>query len=110
MKTLSIGLLGFGGAGKAILAFLLKDFDKHQIHLFNRSSVNIKDNKKAQFNAYSLSDLDTHLPNFDILINATSIGHLENTNATPVSAKLLAKAKKTMLVYDIIYDPIKQHY
>ena len=33
-ENLTIGLLGFGGAGKAILAFLLRDFEKkHKIYL-----------------------------------------------------------------------------
>ena len=54
-----------------------------------------------------MNDLDTYLPHMDLLINATSAGHIENINASPVSEKILKKAKKTMVVYDIIYDPIK---
>ena len=41
------------------------------------------------------------------MINATSVGHIESNNITPVPMKLLAKAKKTLVIYDIIYDPIK---
>ena len=41
------------------------------------------------------------------MINATSAGHIENTHVTPVPRKILTKAKKTMIVYDIIYDPLK---
>ena len=107
-QNLTIGLLGFGGAGKAILAFLLRDFKKkHKIYLFNRSPVNIKTEKKNGLYSYTLNDLDTFLPHFDLLINATSVGHIESVNKTPVPAELLATAKKTMVVYDIIYDPIK---
>ncbi len=107
-KNLTIGLLGFGGAGKAILAFLLKYFNKqHNIKLFNRSGTNIKDARKIDVEIYSLYDLDAHLPNFDLLINSTSVGHVENTSKTVVSPQLLAKAKNTMIVYDIIYDPEK---
>ena len=103
-ENLTIGLLGFGGAGKAILAFLLKDFKrKHKVYMFNRSPLNIKDSSYS----YSLNDLGTFMPNFDLLINATSVGHIESIDATPVTTKLLKKAKKTMVVYDIIYDPIK---
>ena len=106
--NLNIGLLGYGGAGKAILAFLLRDFkEKHKIHIFNRSPINIKDPKKRNLWLYSLNDLETFLPHFDLLINATSVGHVESIDKTPVPIKFLATAKNTMVVYDIIYDPLK---
>ena len=107
-QNLTIGLMGFGGTGKAILSFLLRDFNKrHKIYLFNRSPVNIKNDRKNGFYAFSLNDLDAFIPRFDLLINATSAGHIENVNVTPVSAELLTTAKKTLVVYDIIYDPKK---
>ena len=107
-QKLTIGLLGFGGAGKAILAFLLRDFEgKHNICLFNRNLVHTLDAKKNELYSHTFNDLDTFLPHIDLLINATSVGHVESIHQTPVPAKLLAKAKKTLIVYDIIYDPIK---
>ena len=107
-KNLTIGLLGFGGAGKAILAFLLRDFKtKHKVYMFNRGPVSIKTDKKNGLYSFPLNKLDTFLPYFDLLINSTSIGHIESVNVTPVPAELLAIAKKTMVVYDIVYDPIK---
>ncbi len=107
-NNLTIGLLGFGGAGKAILAFLLRDFEKkHKICLFNRTPVNIKNSKKNELHSCHLNDLDAFLPHIDLLINATSVGHLERIHETPVPVKFLAKAKKNLVVYDIIYDPIK---
>ena len=42
-----------------------------------------------------------------MLINATSVGHVESIDITPIPINLLAKAKNTMVVYDIIYDPLK---
>ena len=107
-QNLTIGLLGFGGAGKAISAFLLKDFKKkHQIHIFNRSIGNINHTNKNALNLFSLNDLESYIPHIDLLINATSAGHVENIVASPVSTEILKKAKKTMIVYDIIYDPIE---
>ena len=107
-QNLTIGLLGFGGAGKAILAFLLRDFEeKHKICLFNRNLVHTKNTQKNELDSYHLNDLDTFLPHIDLLINATSVGHVESIHNTPVPAKLLEKVKKTLVVYDIIYDPIK---
>ena len=107
-NNLTIGLLGFGGAGKAILAFLLRDFEeRHKVCLFNRNLIHTKDAKKNELYSYTFNDLDTLLPHIDLLINATSVGHVESIHKTPVPAKLLAKAKKSLIVYDIIYDPIK---
>ena len=107
-QNLTIGLLGFGGAGKAILAFLLRDFEeKHKVFLFNRNLVHTKDTKRNELHSFTFNDLNTFLPNIDLLINATSVGHVESIHKTLVPAKLLAKAKKTLVVYDIIYDPIK---
>ena len=105
---LTIGLLGFGGAGKAIVAFLVKDFkNKHRILIFNRSPINTKAAKIVGLDTYLLDDLDRFLPQFDLLINATSVGQVESSYASPVATKLLTQAKKTLIIYDIIYDPIK---
>ena len=41
------------------------------------------------------------------MINATSVGHIESNDITPFPTKLLTQAKKTLVVYDIIYDPVK---
>ena len=107
-QNLNIGLLGFGGAGKAILAFLLKNYKKsHSIKVFNRSTNHTNNARKIGVETYSLNDLDCYLPDLDLMINSTSVGHIENTQKTIVSAQLLAKAKKTIVVYDIIYNPIK---
>ncbi len=107
-ENLSIFLLGFGGAGKAIMAFLFRDFGKkHRIHIFNRSPVNLKNTEGVALKSYSLNELASYLPNCDLMINATSVGQTKNSYETPVSTKLLKMAKKTMVVYDIIYDPLK---
>ena len=60
-----------------------------------------------KYSYITLNDLDNFLPNFDLLINATSVGHIENKDITLIPLKLLLKAKNTMVVYDIIYDPLK---
>ena len=107
-QNLNICLLGYGGAGKAILAFLGRDFKrKHKVNIFNRSPINIRNSKKSSWNSYSLNDLGSFLPDCDLLINATSVGHLESIDVNVVPKKLLAKAKNKMIVYDIIYDPLK---
>ena len=105
-NNLNIGLMGYGGAGKAILNFLLKDFDdKHKIYVFNRNPIKIKDVGRGKLFTCALDDLATYIPHLDLLINATSVGHIDNIHSTPVPTQVLEQAKKTMIVYDIIYDP-----
>lgn len=109
-KNLTIALLGFGGAGKAILAFLIKDYKKkHNIQVFNRSLENIKNLEKIGLSTHSLNDIEKYLPRFDLLINATSVGHKENVEKSLISSQSLKTAKKTLVVYDIIYDPVKTY-
>ena len=56
-------MLGFGGAGRAILSFLLRDFKKkHQIQIFNRSPVNLKDAKKGDVSICSLNEIHKTTP------------------------------------------------
>ena len=93
---------------KKELSFLLKEFkQKHRIKVFNRSALNMKDSIKLELEIYPLGDLHAHISQCDILINATSLGHKENMNTTPVASTLLKNAKKTLIIFDIIYDPIK---
>ena len=66
-----------------------------------------KNSKKNGIVSHSLNDLENFIPHCDLLINATSVGHIESNDATLIPKKLLSKAKNTMIVYDIIYDPLK---
>ena len=58
------------------------------------------------FNALELNkdNLINVLEHADILVNTTSVGMSPDTNVTPVSADLL---KPGLIVYDIVYNPIK---
>ena len=104
-KPLKIGLIGYGGAGKAIAGFLQQYKDKHEILLFNRTLPNKKFSDELEINFIDLKELPSKIGEIDILINATSVGSQNNLNEKLIRREYLHKLKNSSLVYDIIYDP-----
>ncbi len=104
-KPLKIGLVGYGGAGKAIAGFLQQYKDKHEILLFNRTIPNKKFSDEREINFIDLKELPSKISEIDILINATSVGSQNNLNEKLIQREYLHKLKNSSLVYDIIYDP-----
>ena len=104
-KPLKIGLIGYGGAGKAIAGFLQQYKDKHEILLFNRTLPNKKFSDELEINFIDLKELPSKIGEIDILINATSVGSQNNLNEKLIRREDLHKLKNSSLVYDIIYDP-----
>ncbi len=105
-KNKNIALLGYGGAGKAILAFLLRDFgNKHNMSVFNRSSFSKKQIKNLPVKFEKLNELQHSISEFDLIINSTSLGSNNFPNETPIDHNVLINAKKKAIIYDIIYDP-----
>ena len=104
-KPLKIGLIGYGGAGKAIAGFLQQYKDKHEILLFNRTLPNKKFSDELEINFIDLKELPSKICDIDILINATSVGSQNNLNEKLIRREYLHRLKNSSLVYDIIYDP-----
>ena len=104
-KPLKIGLVGYGGAGKAIAGFLQQYKDKHEILLFTRTLPNRKFSDELEINFIDLKELPSKIGEIDILINATSVGSQNNLNEKLIRREYLHRLKNSSLVYDIIYDP-----
>ncbi len=104
-KPLKIGLIGYGGAGKAIAGFLREYRDKHETLLFNRTLPSKKFSDELEINFIDLKELPSKIGEIDILINATSVGSQNNLNEKLILREDLHKLKNSSLVYDIIYDP-----
>ena len=97
----SIALIGMGGAGKAVLAFLKKQFGKkHKIYVYNRSI-------DSDSEVLRIRDFETSISDFDLIINATSAGSSISLDTQPFKLDYLKHAKTDCVVYDIIYDPLK---
>ncbi|TAK28543.1 MAG: shikimate dehydrogenase, partial [Nitrosarchaeum sp.] len=105
-KDLKVLLLGAGGAARAIVAGFAKEHAK-SITIANRTLENA--NNMAKFsnkiglnaNAVKLDEIADTAKNYDIIVNATSVG-LKN-EPSPI---LLDGINSKTIVYDIVYMPI----
>lgn len=112
-KDKNITILGAGGASRAVSFILadrganltilnrLEEFD-WAIELARKISQTFS--KSVEALELNKENLIKALEKADILVNATSVGMSPNINVTPVPAELL---KPGIVVYDIIYNPIK---
>ena len=110
IKNCNVLLLGAGGAARAIVAGIAKEQAK-SITIANRTLEKAKSlsefAKKIQIdaNAIQISDVKDSAKNYDIIINATSIG-LKN-EPSPI---LLEGINEKTIVYDIVYMPMNTDF
>ncbi len=112
-KGKRVVILGAGGASRAI-SFILAERGSHLV-ILNRlleldwakelasriSQIFTREVEALELNKKNLSRV---LGKADILVNATSVGMSPDINETPVTSALL---KPNLVVYDIVYNPIK---
>ncbi|MDC3080963.1 hypothetical protein OA385_01335 [Paracoccaceae bacterium] len=107
-KNKNIHLIGYGGAGKAILAFLLKKFNStHSIKVFNRSIPSNASITSKKNIFHNLEDFKNFSGNSDIIINATTLGSGNLSEKTPIEKSTLEICSSKTIVFDIIYSPLK---
>jgi 3-dehydroquinate dehydratase / shikimate dehydrogenase len=101
MKSKTAFVVGTGGAARSAIVAVLQNGGEVIV-----GGRDIKKVKKLglefdcrYFPIHRLGPIE-----FDVLINATPIGMVPNTNASPVSPKIL---KPGMLVIDFVYNPLK---
>jgi shikimate dehydrogenase len=104
-------LLGSGGAARAIAYALVQEAD--ELVVLNRTVEQAKElasllertfNKKVVADSLSPKIIQGNLPDYDILVNATSIGMKPNANQSPVAPEWL---KSNLAVMDIVYNPVE---
>ena len=91
-------ILGAGGVVSSLI-FALKRMKVFEITLSNRTRAKAEDISKL-FNNISIVDWG-EIPNFDMIINATSLG-LNNNDEFNFD---FSKLKKDKFFYDVIYNP-----
>ncbi|WP_261129567.1 shikimate dehydrogenase [Bacillus sp. Marseille-Q3570] len=103
LKESNILIIGAGGAARAIVkAFLLNGVE--QVTVTNRTeekAVQLLEGSNGQ--TLPLEEAASRLAQYDIVINTTPIGMVQNINGTPISLDYLEP--HTVLV-DIIYNPL----
>ncbi|MDF1792496.1 MAG: shikimate dehydrogenase [Thalassobaculaceae bacterium] len=97
-------LIGLGGAGVAVAAYLAGR--TASLALANRSRVSANETAEklgAIAVDYPLSP--EVLAATDLLVNATTVGHQDGPAGSPVAENLLATLPDDAVIYDVIYQP-----
>ena len=117
LKDKNAFLIGAGGASRAIIFSLIIDFQVKNIFITNRSKdkfdqiyqdfattplLHTTNPNSAKLIFLEKNDFENQFSNCDILINATSLGML---NQAPLEINL-EKLPKSAIVYDIVYKPL----
>lgn len=100
LKGARVGVIGAGGAGRAVVATLRKE--KARVAVFSRNPDKAE-SLCLEFKAESRPLKDATFKKFDIVVNATPLGTrgaLEDQ--TPVTADQL---RGVWLAYDLVYNP-----
>ncbi len=107
IKEKKILVIGFGGTGKSICVnFLLNEFN---FVAWNRDIEKIIDfniNNKSYQIEY-IDNLFKNINKYDVIINATSSGHISNFSDYLFNEDLLSKINKSTYVVDVIYQPLR---
>ena len=98
-----IFILGAGGVVSSIV-FALKRMKVSEIIVSNRTKSNAQDLKKL-FDELKIVEWGS-IPNFDVVINATSVGLNENDKINLD----FSKTGKNKLFYDVIYNPKETNF
>ena len=100
LKGKKVLVLGAGGAARAIV-YGLKEKGA-LVFILNRTLEKAK-NLAKEFKAKVLNfNHQKEVSNFDIIINATSVGMEPLVNETPINPYFL---KKNQIVFDVVYNP-----
>ncbi len=102
MKGKKIFILGAGGVVSSII-FALKKMEVSEIIITNRTKQKAN-NLKNQFNILKVLDWGS-IPEFDVVINATSLGL--NNEIINLDFSNVGNGK---LFYDVIYNPKETHF
>ena len=102
MKGKKILILGAGGVVPSIV-FALKNMDVSEIVVSNRT-IDKAENLKNLFDNLKVIEWG-NLPNFDVVINATSLGLKNETINLDFSS-----VGKNKLFYDVIYNPVQTNF
>lgn len=105
LKNKNVAVIGAGGAARAIVFGLI--YKKAKVKVFNRTKEKaIKLAKEFGCKATGLED-QKEIKNFEIIINATSIGMKPLEDKTPIDTKYL---NEKQIIFDIVYSPLKTKF
>jgi len=96
-------IIGAGGAARAMAYGLIAR--KSKVTIFNRTfekGRNLAHEIGGDCNGCSMENIDEAIGDFDIILNATSLGMGKNVGLSPISK---SKIKSHQIVFDAVYVP-----
>lgn len=94
-------ILGNGGSAKAVF-YALRDLEAKTIDIAGRNLSKIEKEFPLVNNILNIND-DLNLYDYDILINCTPMGNINN----PIMKFKIKKTNKNLIIYDLNYEPEK---
>ena len=102
----SVLLLGTGGAGKAVAAYMASAVGAQgRLVLASRSEMARDFATRLKADWLQWGRISEILPEIDVLVNCTSVGTGQTAGQTPLSREQLAELPSHAAVFDIIYQP-----
>ena len=105
----NILIMGFGGVGKSVSAYISKVLDiRSNLVIASRKSINISDKLLTNNKFFiSFNEIKDYINSTNILINCTSVGWNNQEELCPISIDDLKLLKQDSLVFDVIYQPLE---
>jgi len=105
LQSKSIMILGIGGAGKAVSSYFANSANSTII--ISRSKKGKKYADKINASWINWSEIENYINTIDVVVNCTSVGFGDQEMESPLSEEQIANLKKSAIVFDIIYKPLK---
>lgn len=102
LKNKKIAVIGAGGAARAIVYGLL--LKKAKVKIFNRTTKKAIDLAKEFGCEGAGLNKQKEIKDFEIVINATSVGMSPFEDKIPINGQYLTK---NQIVFDVVYSPLK---
>jgi len=105
LESKSVMILGVGGAGKAVASYFATSASSTII--ISRSKEGRKYADKINVKWGNWSQINDIIDTIDVVINCTSVGFGDQEMQSPLSEEHIENLKKSTIVFDIIYQPLK---
>jgi shikimate dehydrogenase len=105
LESKSVMILGAGGAGKAVASYF--STSANSTIIISRSEEEKKYADKINVKWGNWSQINDIIDTIDVVVNCTSVGFGDQEMQSPLSEKQIENLKKSTIVFDIIYQPLK---
>ena len=108
IKGKTVLILGGGGAGKAVSAYMASGVGpqgKTFLACRNNYPSKTRETLLGINSTIKWDEINSILPEIDILVNCTTVGSNGDVNSSPVSKSQFQLLPANTIIYDIIYDP-----